>query len=202
MIAVILRFTGEGEVFYYQIRVGNGGRRFRLIKFATMRMNSPNEGAGHLTLPDDPRVLPVGYFLRKSKINELPQLLNVIIGDMSLVGPRPQVPEVFDQYCVSHREKILQVKPGLSGVASVVFRDEETLLSLVPDPSYVDEKLIMPYKGAVESWYVEKRGLKLYFVVIYATVVHLAFPGSIKFSQKFSDFPNPDKRLAKLLKNW
>ena len=89
-VAIVLRLTGEGEVFFLQERVGKDGKPFKLYKFATMLKNSPNMGTGTVTLKHDPRVLPVGRFLRKTKINELPQLLNILIGDMSVVGPRPQ----------------------------------------------------------------------------------------------------------------
>jgi lipopolysaccharide/colanic/teichoic acid biosynthesis glycosyltransferase len=96
ILAVLLRFTGEGEVFYIQERVGKGGRCFGLLKFATMLKNSPSIGAGDVTVKNDLRVLPVGHFLRKTKLNEVPQLINIIVGDMSVVGPRPQTLKNFD----------------------------------------------------------------------------------------------------------
>src|SRR6185369_2253365 len=94
-IVIALRLTGEGEVFFIQSRVGRGGRMFGLYKFATMLKNSPNMGTGTVTLSGDPRILPLGKFLRKTKINELPQLLNILKGDMSIVGPRPQTQRCF-----------------------------------------------------------------------------------------------------------
>ena len=114
-VAIALRLTGEGEVFFIQQRVGRGGQPFGLYKFATMLKDSPNIGTGELTVHNDPRVLPVGRFLRKSKINELPQLINVLIGDMSIAGPRPQTPRCFAAFPPAMQDRIKQVRPGLSG---------------------------------------------------------------------------------------
>jgi lipopolysaccharide/colanic/teichoic acid biosynthesis glycosyltransferase len=94
-VCILLRFTGEGEVFYAQTRIGLNGKTFKLLKFATMLKNSPQIGAGAITVTNDPRVLPIGRFLRKTKINELPQILNILLGDMSIVGPRPLMPQQF-----------------------------------------------------------------------------------------------------------
>ena len=126
-IAIVLKFTGEGEIFYKQKRIGLNGKEFELLKFATM-LNSPNIGAGEITIHNDPRVLPFGKFLRKTKINELPQLLNIITGDMSIVGPRPMVPNTFYNYSAEAQTMLNTVKPGLSGIGSIFFRDEERYL--------------------------------------------------------------------------
>ena len=98
LLVIVLTLTGEGEVFFLQERIGKGGGKFKLFKFATMLKNSPNIGTGTVTMKDDPRVLPVGTFLRKTKINELPQLLNIFFGDMSFIGPRPLTPQNFRKY--------------------------------------------------------------------------------------------------------
>jgi lipopolysaccharide/colanic/teichoic acid biosynthesis glycosyltransferase len=103
-IAFILKATGEGEVFYIQTRIGKNGSLFGLLKFATMLKDSPNIGSGEITIHNDPRVLPLGKFLRKSKINELPQLWNILIGDMSVVGPRPMVPNKYANYPAEAQE--------------------------------------------------------------------------------------------------
>ena len=95
-ISIILKLTGEGEIFFLQERIGKGGHKFKLIKFATMLKNSANIGTGTVTVKGDPRVLPVGKFLRKTKINELPQLLNILVGDMSVIGPRPLTSQTFE----------------------------------------------------------------------------------------------------------
>ena len=118
-ILIILRFTGEGEILYKQKRVGMYGKEFILFKFATMLKNSPSMGAGDITLHNDPRVLPFGTFLRKTKINELPQLLNILNGDMSIVGPRPMVPKTYSKYSKSARLIMNTVRPGLTGIGSI-----------------------------------------------------------------------------------
>ena len=129
LVMIILKFTGEGEIFYLQKRLGYLNNEFKIIKFATMVKNSPNIGTGSLTLRDDPRVLPFGKFLRKSKINELPQIFNVIIGNMSIVGPRPQMKVDFDKFPSKKRNEIYKSKPGITGVGSIIFRDEEKWIS-------------------------------------------------------------------------
>ena len=122
VVMVILKFTGEGEIFFSQPRVGLNGKLFNLIKFATMLKASPNMAGGVLTVKNDPRILPAGKFLRKTKINELPQLINILKGDMSVVGPRPQAQAHFDVFPDHVKREIVKMKPGLTGVGSVVFR--------------------------------------------------------------------------------
>jgi lipopolysaccharide/colanic/teichoic acid biosynthesis glycosyltransferase len=128
-VIVILAVTGEHQVFYRQTRIGRGGREFGILKFATMLKASPNLAGGSLTVRGDPRVLPFGRFLRATKINELPQVINVLLGDMSFVGPRPQVRGDFDHYSPEVKAAVTSVRPGITGVGSVVFRDEERFLS-------------------------------------------------------------------------
>jgi lipopolysaccharide/colanic/teichoic acid biosynthesis glycosyltransferase len=128
-IMLFLKLTGEGEIFYIQPRVGKGGKTFGLIKFATMLKDSPNLPGGDVTTANDPRVLPLGHFLRKTKINELPQLFNILKGDMSIVGPRPLTVRNFNIYSEEVREAIKSLKPGLTGIGSIVFRDEECIIS-------------------------------------------------------------------------
>ena len=123
IVIIVLKLTGEGEVFYLQERYGYKNKKFKIIKFATMIKNSPNIGTGSLTLRNDPRVLPFGRFLRKSKINELPQVINVILGDMSIVGPRPQMEQDFIKFPKKVEIKFI-IKAGITGI-SIIFRDEE-----------------------------------------------------------------------------
>ena len=150
VVIVVLKFTGEHEAFYLQDRVGKSGKSFRVIKFVTMLKESPNLPGGFLTQQDDPRVLPVGRILRKWKINELPQLINVWIGEMSLVGPRPQARVHYDLYTPTQKAAIDTQKPGLTGLGSLVFRDEELLLERSGlSFDYAHDELIAPYK---ESW--------------------------------------------------
>ena len=118
---VFLRCTGEGEIFYRQQRIGKNFRKFELLKFATMLKDSPKIGTGSVTLKNDPRILPAGKFLRRTKINELPQLINVLFGNISLIGPRPLTADRFDNYSEVQRKTISSVVPGLSGVGSIFF---------------------------------------------------------------------------------
>ncbi len=195
-ICLILRFSGEKEVLYLQPRVGKNQSIFYLYKFTTMVKNSSDFGSGDITIKDDPRVLPFGKLLRKTKINELPQLLNIIFGDMSIVGPRPLVKKTFDKYennCID----IASVKPGLTGIGSLIFRDEESILDKSNDPIkfYFDE--IHPYKGTLEVWFVKNMSIKLYFQVILLTVWVLLFPRSNLPFQIFGDLPDKPNFLEK-----
>ena len=194
-IAFILRFTGEGEVFYVQERIGSNERPFGLFKFATMLKNSPHIGTGTITVRNDPRVLPVGRILRKTKINELPQLLNVLIGDMSVIGPRPLTQNQFIHYAPELRETIASVRPGLSGVGSIVFRDEERLLSDKDDPKDYYRTEIAPYKALLEVWFVENRGIWLYVKCIVLTIwVVIKSSPSVAYAV-FKDLPQPQGQL-------
>lgn len=199
IICLILTFTGEGEIFYKQPRLGKNAEVFHILKFATMLRDSPKIGSGELTLIDDYRVLPVGKFLRKWKLNELPQLINVIVGDMSLVGPRPHTLSYANCFHDSDLVKIYSVKPGLSGLGSLIFRDEETILSKAPKPIEFDEKIIMPYKGKIEGWFVEKYSFRLYALIIMLTIFEVARPGKLQISSFFDDLPKPPENLEKLL---
>lgn len=198
-ICIALRLTGEGEVFYRQQRVGRSGRLFGLFKFATMLKNSPNIGTGTVTLKDDPRVLPLGKFLRKSKLNELPQLLNILMGDMSLVGPRPQTPRCFDAFPQESQAAIIRVRPGLSGAGSIVFRDEEELMHASADPEALYDDVIMPYKGRLEEWYVSRASAAMYLQLVFVTVWVVLFPSSKLFWTLFADAPRPPERLQAAL---
>jgi lipopolysaccharide/colanic/teichoic acid biosynthesis glycosyltransferase len=177
-IMLLLRFTGEGEIFFEQNRIGENGNSFRLIKFATMVKNSPHIGTGTVTVKDDPRVLPVGRFLRSTKINELPQLLNILRGDMSIIGPRPQTERCFKAFPPQCQKEIMKVRPGLSGVGSIIFRNEEEMMKDRNDPNLFYDRIIMPFKGSLECWYVEKQSLKLYFQLIFLTAFVVLFRSS------------------------
>lgn len=190
-IVLFLKFSGEGEIFFLQERVGKNREMFKLFKFATMLKNSPSMGTGTVTMKNDPRVLPAGKFLRKTKINELPQLLNVFIGHMSLVGPRPQAPRCFDAFPVESQDIIVQVKPGLSGIGPIVFRGEEDILEGHSGTLDFYDNVIGPYKGDVEAWYVAKQGLIAYFSLILLTVWVVLFPKSDLVWRLFKDLPSP-----------
>jgi len=198
-VALILRLTGEGEIFFSQKRVGKGGKLFNLLKFATMLKNSPNIGAGTVTLKDDPRVLPFGKILRKTKINELPQLINILIGDMSVVGPRPQTLRCFDVFPIEFQNEIKKVRPGLSGLGPIVFRDEENILSESEASIDFYDTVIAPYKGEVESFYINSQSIVTYFKIIIATFWVLIFPSSRIIWKVFPKIPNPPEQLSKSL---
>ena len=194
-IVLFLKFSGEGELFFLQERVGKNREMFKLFKFATMLKDSPSMGTGTVTMKNDPRVLPAGKFLRKTKINELPQLLNVFIGHMSLVGPRPQAPRCFDAFPVESQDIIVQVKPGLSGIGPIVFRGEEDILEGHTGTLDFYDNVIGPYKGKVEAWYVEKQGLIAYFALILLTVWVVFFPKSDLIWRAFKSLPTPPDNL-------
>ena len=189
-IIVLLRFTGEGEIFYFQKRIGLNNKYFYIWKFATMLKNSPNMGTGSITLRNDPRVTPIGKYLRKTKINELPQIMNVLIGDMSFVGPRPLVDKTFNAYPEEIQKVVYNVKPGLTGIGSVIFRDEEKLISesdLEPHEFY--QKVIAPYKGALEMWYLENQSFLTDLKILFLTAWVIFFPHSSLPYKLFRDLP-------------
>ena len=188
-VVVILRFTGEGEVFYIQERAGRGGNSFGLYKFATMLKNSPNIGAGEITVRGDPRLLPFGQFLRKTKLNELPQLWNIFIGDMSIVGPRPMVLNTYAYYSDSVRQKLNTIRPGLTGIGSIIFRDEERYLADRDEPMEFYREHIIPYKSDLELWFVKNNTLWLYVKIIVVTAWVVIFPSSTIADKAFIGIP-------------
>ena len=198
-IAFLLRLTGEGEVFFLQSRVGKGGKAFQLYKFATMLKASPNLGTGTVTVKNDPRILPMGQFLRNTKINELPQLLNILKGDMSIIGPRPQTQRCFDAFLPASKKAIIQVRPGLSGIGSIIFRNEENMLHGQTDSVRFYDEVIAPYKGALEEWYVVNQGLWTYFMLIGLTVWVVLFSKSNVAWRLFGSLPRPPLELTSML---
>lgn len=198
-VMLILRLTGEGEVFYCQQRVGREGAMFGVWKFATMLKDSPNLGTGTVTLKGDPRVLPVGKFLRKTKLNELPQLFNILNGTMSIIGPRPQTRRCFDAFPAQSQKAIVSVRPGLSGIGSIVFRDEEELMHADSEPDQLYDNVIMPFKGRLEEWYAHNQSLTTYFKLIFLTAWVVAFPRLGVVWRVFPGLPFPDRHLASML---
>lgn len=189
-IMIGLKLTGEGYIFYKQKRIGFKNRNFNILKFATMLKDSPNMGTGVITLRNDPRITPLGGFLRKTKINELPQIFNIILGDISLVGPRPLVQKTFDAYSLEVQQKVYDVKPGLTGIGSIVFRDEESLISNHQgDPHVFYKEVIAPYKGELEMWYIEHASFFLDLKLIFLTAWVILFPQSNLVHQIFTSLP-------------
>ena len=199
ILIILLRFTGEGEIFFMQDRIGQNGVIFKLFKFATMLKDSPQTGTGTVTLKNDPRILPLGKFLRKTKLNELPQLINILIGNMSVVGPRPQTRRCFLAFPKATQDTIIQVRPGLSGIGSIVFRDEEEILSDNTMSIGFYDNIIAPYKGDLEIWYVAHQGINTYFKIIFLTIWVIIFPSSGVVWKAFADLPPPPEVLRKIL---
>jgi lipopolysaccharide/colanic/teichoic acid biosynthesis glycosyltransferase len=197
IITFILRFTGENEILFLQPRVGLEGKLFLIYKFATMLKDSPILSGGTITTEDDPRILPVGKVLRKSKINELPQLFNVIEGTMSIVGPRPMTTQNFELY--SNEEKVLiqKMKPGITGLGSIIFRSEEKLLKKAKDPKLYYERVIAPNKACLESWYAQNTNLSNYVKIILVTAWIVIKPTSKLVYRTFDDLPKLSDELVK-----
>ena len=198
-IVIMLRITGEGEVFFLQERIGQGGKKFKLIKFATMLKNSPNIGTGTVTMKGDPRVLPIGILLRRTKINELPQLLNIFFGDMSIIGPRPLTTQTFGAYSARTQRLIKQVRPGLSGVGSIIFRDEEEIMHGATASVDFYANVIAPYKGVLEEWFVSNKSLYIYFVSVFVTACAVLVPSTKVAWRVYKDLPEPPAELKQAL---
>jgi lipopolysaccharide/colanic/teichoic acid biosynthesis glycosyltransferase len=192
-IAIGLKLTGEGYIWYFQERVGYKNKLFNIWKFATMLKNSQNMAGGLITLKKDSRLTPMGGFLRTSKINELPQLFNILRGEMSVVGPRPVMQKSFDGYPEDVRKVIYNVTPGLTGIGSVIFRDEEELITKVKENGgntwdfYIND--IYPFKGSVEKWYQGNQSFSTDFKIIILTAWVILFPKSNLVYKWFKDLP-------------
>ena len=200
-IMIGLKLTGEHDIFYGQERIGKGGKPFKLWKFATMLRNSPNMAGGTFTSKNDPRILPMGNFLRKTKINELPQLLNILSGDMSVIGYRPLVKKGYDTYPEEVKAQLKDSRPGLSGIGSIVFRSEEQIVQKYDSFEEKDEfyrTVIMPYKGQLEVWYTKHRTVSMYFRLIFMTVEAVLNPNS-KSWKKLKDIPAVPDNLSEIL---
>jgi lipopolysaccharide/colanic/teichoic acid biosynthesis glycosyltransferase len=192
LIVVIagLLLTGEHEVFYFQKRIGFKNRPFFIWKFATMLKNSPNMAGGLHTTRKDPRLLPLGGFLRKTKINELPQLINILKGDMSIIGPRPLVDKTFTPYPEHVKATIYNIRPGLTGIGSIIFRDEEKLLSETSMPPHeFYAQYISPYKGGLELWYQNHLSFSTDCMLVFLTAWVIVFPESKLPFLVFKDLP-------------
>lgn len=189
-IVVALKVTAEGEILYLQKRRGFKNEYFDIWKFATMLKNSPNMLTGSITLRNDPRVTPIGKYLRITKLNELPQIVNVLKGDMSIVGPRPQMERDFQAYSKEVQSKIYNVKPGITGLGSIIFRDEEKMLSEsdLPAREFYDD-IIAPYKGELELWYQENISFITDLKIIFVTAWVILFPHSKIVNKIFNELP-------------
>ena len=160
-----------------------------------MIKSSPNIGTRTITIENDPRVLNVGRFLRKTKINELPQLLNIVKGDMSVIGPRPLTIQQFGFYSNSIQAVIKQVRPGLSGVGSIIFRGEEDIMHGSTASVDFYGEVIAPYKGALEVWFFSNKSLYIYFIAIFTTLWAVLFPNTELPWTVFKGLPEPPNEL-------
>jgi lipopolysaccharide/colanic/teichoic acid biosynthesis glycosyltransferase len=192
-IMILLKLTSEGEIFYFQERIGMYNKPFKIFKFATMLKNSSKMKGGFITVKNDPRLTFMGGFLRKSKINELPQLFNIFLGHMSVIGPRPVMLVSFESYPENIQKVIYNVKPGLSGIGSIIFRDEEKIITKVKtdggDIWDFYKNTIYPFKGSLELWYQKKKSFSLDLQLIFLTVWVVLFPTSKLYEKWFKDLP-------------
>jgi lipopolysaccharide/colanic/teichoic acid biosynthesis glycosyltransferase len=190
-ICIVLRCTAEGEIFYLQERMGFKNHKFKIFKFATMLKDSLSLGTGSITLTGDFRITRIGKYLRSTKINELPQLYNILKGDISIVGPRPVLEQDWLLYPDTIRDKIYDVKPGLTGIGSIIFRDEESIISKIndEDPHIYFKRVIAPFKGKLEMWYQEHRSFLLDFKLILMTAWVILVPTTKLYENWFKDLP-------------
>ena len=200
VIMVVLRLTGEGEIFYLQERMGLNNQPFYIYKFATMLKDSATIGHKTLTVRNDPRITKVGKLLRITKINELPQILNVIKGDMALIGPRPILVKNFINYTPEVREVIYKNRPGITGLGSLVFRDEELLVTAYKskgnNPSEYYKTYVFPYKGALEEWYYHNCSLAVDFKILFMTFWSLINKNSEMVFRTFKNLPVKPQALT------
>lgn len=167
IISIIILLESRGGFFYGQIRVGKDGKEFRLLKFRSMKVNSDLKG--QLTVGNDPRVTPFGRFIRKTKLDEFPQLINILAGDMSVVGPRPEVPKYVKLY-TQEQKTVLSVRPGLTDLASIEYFNEQEKLGESDDPEklYIEE--IMPEKLKLNLKYIKSQSIKNDVKIIFKTI--------------------------------
>ena len=187
--------TGEGDIWYFQKRIGYQNREFDIWKFATMLRDSPNMLTGTITLRNDPRVTKVGKFLRTSKLNEVPQLINVLLGEMALVGPRPVLSQGFLAYPQHVQERIYDIRPGVTGIGSIFFRDEEAFLSRVESPRKFYNDIIAPYKGELELWYQRNMSPVTDIKILLLTILVVIFP-RLRMQEFFDGLPAVPAALA------
>lgn len=190
ILMLILRTTGEGEIFFLQDRIGLNFKKFKIIKFATMLKNSPYVGDKIYTAENDDRILPFGKILRKTKLNETLQIFNILLGDMSLVGPRPLIEETFKFYSQTEQDIICSVKPGITGLSSVFFSMEEQLLKNTSNKEKYYMENIAPIKQYLEKYYIDNISFNLDLKIILCTflkIVGISNRNLVLFFPKIKD---------------
>ena len=180
-VIILKKLAGEQEIFYIKGRVGKGGRLFPFIKLSSMTPAKKGEKTSSLTLSNDSRITPLGHLIRKTKIDEFPQFVNIIRGELSFVGPRPMMPKIYKDYSKGVKAELSKIRPGVTGLATVVFRNEAQLLE---DSDYTDElqfykEVIAPTKGAIELIYIKNQGFALDFILLLLTVWQIIRPQSL-----------------------
>lgn len=170
-ISILIKISSDGSIFFVQERVGKNGILFKMIKFRTMYKDHNDNNT--ISVKGDSRITKLGYFLRKYKIDELPELINVLFGDMSLVGPRPDVKGYADKLTGDDR-KILKLRPGITGPASVKFINEELLLSKQENPKYYNDNVIYPEKVRINLDYFYNNSIWIDFKIIFATIFRIS----------------------------
>lgn len=192
-LVLLLRLTGEGQIFYLQVRMGYKNKSFGILKFATMLKDSVNIGSGMVTVRNDPRITPLGGFLRKFKINELPQLWNVLTGDMSFVGPRPLPMSSVVKFEEDVQKLLYQNRPGITGIGSLIFRDEEKLVTAAKnkglEPLEYYRNHIYPYKGALELWYHKHISFTTDLAILLLTLWSVIYKDSAFVYKVFPSLP-------------
>ena len=167
VVSILILLSSKGSIFFIQERIGKNGKPFKLVKFRSMRTSHDNQQL--ITVGDDPRITPVGKLIRKYKIDELPQLYNVLRGEMSIVGPRPEVPKYVDLY-TTLQKRVLSIKPGLTDYASIRYIDENKVLAKSNDPERTYINVIIPEKIRYNIKYIEHQSVKEYFKIIFLTI--------------------------------
>ena len=200
IVSFILLLAGH-KIFFTQIRVGKYNKHFKVIKFTTMDENAEKIDFKNISFKNDSRYFFFGKILNKTKINELPQLFNILWGDMCFIGPRPLVPETFYIYYTKEaQDHILNVKPGLSGISSIVFRNEDKIRAktLLCNEDFA-RQFLFPFKSKVEMWFVKNQSIANYFILIVLTILSILFPNNQLYKKIFKTLPLPPKTLQVLL---
>jgi lipopolysaccharide/colanic/teichoic acid biosynthesis glycosyltransferase len=174
VVSCLIKMTSRGPVFYRQERVGLDGQIFRICKFRSMRLD-PNQSGPTITSAGDTRVTPLGRLLRRTKVDELPQLWNVLKGDMSLVGPRPEVPDYVRSYSLAQR-RVLAVRPGITDPASIAYEREEELLGAQSDPERYYQDVVLPHKLSLSLQYVDRMSFSYDLFLMLCTARVVAAP--------------------------
>lgn len=189
LVALVLVFTGH-KVLFRQRRLGLNGEEFTILKFVTMVDHLPKEPGEGITTRDDPRVTKIGRFLRITKINELPQLANVLLGSMSIVGPRPLMRDGFDMFSQQAQSAVRSLRPGITSISSIVFRDEEKLVSESElDPLTFYKTRIFPVKSELEIWYWQNKSLRVDLLIMMLTGLKVIWPSAAFERQLFPRLP-------------